>query len=101
MPIENTKMCAARSEDYNIPPNIICLPDTSYARDLQAQGACALRFLEKHLLILFYILRKKSVPFQLLYHIASRHMLSETILGSVWHAAQDKYVCLNLFFQIC
>ena len=28
MPIENTKMCAARSEDNKIPPNIICLPDT-------------------------------------------------------------------------
>ena len=44
MSIESTKMCAAHSEDYKIPPNIICLPDTSYARDLQAQGACALRF---------------------------------------------------------
>ena len=44
MSIENTKMCAACSEDYKIPPSIICLPDTSYARDLQAQGACALRF---------------------------------------------------------
>ena len=44
MSIKNTKMCAACSEDYKIPPSIICLPDTSYARDLQAQGACALRF---------------------------------------------------------
>ena len=44
MIIENTKKCAAGSEDYNIPLNIICLPNTSYARDLQAQGACALRF---------------------------------------------------------
>ena len=44
MSIENTKMCAACSEDYKIPPSIISLPDTSYARDLQAQGACALRF---------------------------------------------------------
>ena len=44
MSIENTKICAACSEDYKIPPSIICLPDTSYARDLQAQGACALRF---------------------------------------------------------
>ena len=34
----------ALSEDIKIPPKIICFPDVSYARDLQAQGACALRF---------------------------------------------------------
>ena len=44
MPIENTKMCAARFEDYKIPPNIICHPNTNYARDVQVQGACTLWF---------------------------------------------------------
>ena len=57
MSIENTKMCAACSEDYKIPPSIICLPDTSYARDLQAQGACALRFLIRVL----NLLQKKNL----------------------------------------
>ena len=33
MPFENTKMSAARYEDYKFPPNIICHPNTSYARD--------------------------------------------------------------------
>ena len=44
MPIEITKMCSAHSEDNKIPPNIICHPNTNYARDLQAQGAHALQF---------------------------------------------------------
>ena len=55
MPIEKTKICVARSEDYNIPPNIIYLPNMTYARDLQAQGACALRFFFKKNAYIFII----------------------------------------------
>ena len=53
MPFENTKMSAARYEDYKFPPNIICHPNTNYARDVQVQGACTLWFLVKQISLLY------------------------------------------------
>ena len=90
-------MCVARSEDCKIPPNIICLSDTSYARDLQAQGACALRF--------FFKIFKVRIPLLYIQLYISIYMYYAVIISDriqnteewMWY---EKYIVNYLLNQL-